>query len=404
MRSCYRLLRLTINLADSHTPLHRHLVPCLACFRIGRQSMVFLGIALITLCVATATVADDPAIMLLKNIATAWEKRQTLLKTAVWRAEGVAVVPRGWCNGMLYDEGEHATRQYPERDFQYHHSLTLWVDYAHRRVRKQVVRALCRNAELHGTADPYLEHAVFVFDGQYTLRHVPQDQNSLRSRAFPEVYVSHGLDMVLTLEDEFAFLAAGILDSPSSKRFGGPINENRYHVVGQAVHAGRPCVVLRTEPGVHSVVYHDIWVDIERDAAIVRMIGYDASRPFWCCEVEYGPMSGTWLPVRYSSRWYNARVYDFQITHVEVNPAIDPECFRLTVKRGVRVQNNVINEVYEALQDGDPLTVRPAATRAFGPRSYAGWASIIVAGLLAVRLAWIAIRNIAVRHRFRGQL
>lgn len=122
---------------------------------------------------------------------------------------------------------------------------------------------------------------------------------------------------------------------------------------------------MRTEVRPPSVQHDDIWVDVERDGAIVKMVTYYAdARPTdtLSFEFEYGPVARTWMPTEYSFAWppgwHSCRM---KVTRLELNAPIDPEVFRIVVDDGTIIQNSLTQEVYRAAERGDALRVRRIA-------------------------------------------
>ncbi len=327
-----------------------------------------------------------------KKILELWSKRRSLVKTAMWECEGKAVIPRGWCDPpddvSVPGAGE---RHYPEEDFEYDCTLKLWIDFERERIRREPVVALCQNLEETGRADPLALVQTCVFDGKYTVVSYAPEWMAHQWAGTPQVVIDEGMRFfVVNSEYAFAFVAAGMVDVPSQVPFYRGEDPSRFHIVGRATHQGRECVVVRTEVRPPSVKHYDIWVDVERDGAIVKRVSYANAKPTFTLNVEYGPVAGTWMPTEYSfaggPHWPSGRM---KVTRLELQAPIDPEVFRLVVDAGTIIQNNLTNEVYAGAERGDVLHVRRSAHGQEEKRlSFTTWAAVIIACLLALRIGW----------------
>lgn len=362
------------------------------CLVAGAHVQLLLGVCACSwLYHGHGCLAAEPAAPTVEQIIGLWTKRQRLLKTAFWECQGKVVLPRGWCDPDPFVYGT-PDRRYPQENYEYEFPLKLWIDYERGRLRTEYVHALCQNLQTDGTADPRLVQKINLFDGNYTFRADPEYWTS----ADPlRVHINKGMHFVTEPSHGFAFLAAGIIKSSSKAPFRSREDASTFSIVGSAAHQGRQCVLLRTDARSASAIHDDIWVDVERDAAIVKMVTYANGRPTQTVSVEYGPVGRTWLPTEYSFAWSSGSLAGrIKVIRVDVNARIDPDVFRLVVDEGTIIQNNISNQVYVAAERGDVLRVR---TRAYGAPSrglsFTTWAAVLIACLVVLRVSWWALRR-----------
>jgi hypothetical protein len=336
---------------------------------------------------AAGAAAAEPTV---EQIVELWRKRQRLIKTAVWEWKGTVVLPAGYCTGdPLYSPaGEIRTNP---KDFVYEHSQKLWIDYAHGRLRKETVGAVCVDFDGTGPVQPYLETNICVFDGNHTLVFCPRERNPHMAPDWQEVDIFAGMQFARFASDDFAYLAAGVIRTAFAGPNRRPLEPARFRMLGRARHEGRDCVLLRTELRPPSS-YDELWVDVERDAAIVRLVAYGKRGPFSTCTIEYGRAAGTWMPTAYSFSWDDGPSYRMKVTRLEVNPRLDPELFRLMVEAGTKIRNGLTGQSYAAAERGDALKVRPMGSGKWRI-SYTAGAAVAIACLVAVRIIWLGARS-----------
>ncbi len=336
---------------------------------------------------AFAQATIDP---LIQDIARSWQKRQKFIRTAIWKAEGLGVLPAGWCSSM---QGDNTLPPAPPRDFAYKINMTLYIDFERNRVRNEVVTCLCGDVEQQHDAEPYLLREVYVWDGANFVRYLPPQSNPALRPTDPHVYVHYPPTILLLTQQEFAFYAVGVLPTrkgtPTARALRILPDPAMYRVVGTVKYQGRECVVLRSE--VFRGNWYDVWVDPSRDAAILRQTWFveGKERPLWSAEAEYGPHAGTWVPTQFRLTKYREETR-LDTIECALNVPLDPDLFRVRVEAGTRIQSGALDSIFVTQRAGDVLQLQPGQGRSGGEASmrarYLLYVTLAVVGALIIRV------------------
>lgn len=160
------------------------------------------------------------------------------------------------------------------------------------------------------------------------------------------------------------FMAHGVVPTADSPlrvdRLPTEHEPDELRVRGTVAHAGRSCVVLRTDPtGTMPNISDEFWVDPDRQSAIARHIYYSGGSPTFRLDVEHTQTPHGWLP----KKWTHTTTVEgkvmtiirLTVDSVEVNPALREEDFTLPLKPGMIVTT------YDYPESGKGLdTARPA--------------------------------------------
>ncbi|MCL6504523.1 MAG: hypothetical protein K6T86_17725, partial [Pirellulales bacterium] len=174
-----------------------------------------------------------------------------------------------------------------------------------------------------------------------------------------------------------------------------------YSVHAFAEHAGRPCVVLRT-PSLHThdESFSELWVDVDRDAAIVREVYYARGEPYSTTSIEYGPFEGTWMPTALKYGQGVHRALELQVAELRLNIDLDPQLFQVRVPAGMRLQTP--EGVFTVDRETDVLAARPGRDGGTRPAAsflvYAFWATLAVSVGLLVRYLVVRWRRRAMQR------
>ena len=127
-----------------------------------------------------------------------------------------------------------------------------------------------------------------------------------------------------------------------------------YAVRRNVVSDGRLMTVLRT----HSVkeidgTFAELWVDVERQSAVVRSATYDNDMVFCRLDIRYGKGECGWWPRKWQLTYFRfgetaiGSVYRYQVSQFEGNPAVGPELFTEEPKPGMDVRDVSRGAVYQ---------------------------------------------------------
>lgn len=143
------------------------------------------------------------------------------------------------------------------------------------------------------------------------------------------------------------FHAHGIVPTSEDELYAGhlrrKIDPAQFYVHGKGVHGGRPCLVLRTEvlrPS--SKAFHEFWVDLARQAAIVRYAYWHGGEVDNNYDVRYDNGPDGWMPTSWTYTSFLGRrthtVGKFEVATRLVAPPLQDEDFHLEVRPGMRVR------------------------------------------------------------------
>jgi hypothetical protein len=343
--------------------------------------------------------AADPLDPVIQEIVRHWAKRQQLFRTAIWKARGKGVHLRHAC--IVTDEYPHVPAA-PAEDYVYDVEVALYFDFERNRVRHETVTCLCGNPapDRDGTRDPFLLHEIYIWDGAHHILYMPRARNPRLKPTQAEVLVYYPPVGMILPDREFAFYAAGLVRTrkatPKPEALRVEPDPGFYRIVGRANHEGRDCVILRSSEVRGG--WDEFWVDVARDAAIVRHGYYDGDVLYWSTQTSYTPLGGTWVPARFRHSVAGRRT-SLEITECKLNVPLDPELFRLRVEAGTLIQSGKLSAVFVAPRAGDVLRLGPegppsARENGFRPGHLTWITAAILAGL-CIRVAWILWKRTA---------
>jgi hypothetical protein len=360
-------------------------------------------VALALLCVlaclsASPGHAQDTPEALLKRIIAGWQKRQSLATTAVWIAEGVGYRRRGWCSDFLIPSTPIApgTGPVPAEDVHFPIHMRLYLDFARMRVRKEWVYYSCQQDERTGALEPYLLSTIQVFDGRNYIWFDPPEKNPQRGRVSPsleEITVHQDALWTFDSEQDPVFLAHGLIgEGPTPSRLKVPLQPAHLTITAQATYQGRACVIVRaaTSPG-NPDDFDDLWVDVERDGAVLRYVRFIGGQYAMSTNIEYAGQHGTWLPIAAQHATSSGAGCTLRFTNIELNTPFDPALFRVIARPGMRIGSD--GGVFVAEQEGDVLMQRPrpGAATGSGGQTYVLWGGLIATAMYACYWAYRAV-------------
>lgn len=340
------------------------------------------------------------------GIVDAWRERQQSVSRLKYVVESRRMVPKGTYN-LLPFTGSPPSRPYPAEDTFHNEVYTLAVDLDNNWAKQTFDGYVLHGESLDSIKTmrvlrDYREH---LYDGDVLQKYVPKSRNQTQ-KVNTELYLR-------TEDGKFAgrffsphiypvFFGHGILpgaeQSISPLRLRIPPDANLYHWRGRAANEGRPQVVLRTAnlvPGREE--FYDVWVDVERQAAITRWslvrVGEEAAR----CDIQYRRSDGRWLP----SRWqYMQRSggrlmgsCSCVVTEFQIDPTFPPGIFTVRPTAGMRYLDEATRTVFEKSDSGQPdLPARRARFRDETRRARVRWLTTGIVVLLGVSIGtffWI---------------
>jgi hypothetical protein len=271
----------------------------------------------------------------LKRVLNAWEQRRNSTHSIRYEVIGDVVVPKGRHNEDVLLETGPATGDYPSSDYRFEKRFNLAVDFDANHFRKELRREI-----FHGNLGRYLpQYIINTFDGSAFKGFAPRQENTgngyTPSLVNPDIALG-GTDLTnysgqFFLWDEYPmFFAHGIFNTAPDAKFSlkKSVDPTLLRVHGHSLQDKQPRVVLRTASN-ESGEFDEIWVDLERSAAITRWINYRPDRVAAVTDIQYQETPQGWLPLTWTMTFYEKKdwidaSYNNRVVKVVVNGGLDP--------------------------------------------------------------------------------
>lgn len=181
----------------------------------------------------------------------------------------------------------------------------LWLDFASRRVRSE------RSLEVLTTGSAgsaYLpDFRVGLRDRDRLIVHIPRDRQPAQAPRRAEFDYDLGGGRLFAGDLSPLLQAHGYLayDAYALGDFAAVADRKDFEVVGLDVWQGRECVVLR-RPWPNIPLSDEFWIDLGRDAAVVRSIQTVEGRKTGETSADYVSQEGVWMPAEWRCTYWNA--------------------------------------------------------------------------------------------------
>jgi len=319
-----------------------------------------------SLILAIPSPAQDPKSEL-ASVFAAWERRKTDVRTVRYVVHGKKVFPKG-CYSQEPGLPADVKGDVPKEDYIAKTSLWWLVDFQNNRFLRgdrtesfQVDRA---------TFIP--NYIVKVFDGSEFRAFAPREENTSSlyepSEYQPEIYLgtSGSTHHFFDAYEWPLLMAHGIItqELPDVRRWNTPPDRDRFRIHGRAVAAGRPCLVVRTQPRQdRRGQFEELWVDVPRDAAVLRWQRYRSGRVILTFDITYQEIANQWLPKEWRSVSYDheshvGSSFALQVTEIDVNLRVDPNDFQPKFEPGRVVLDNKDERFYRVESGGKLVPIR----------------------------------------------
>jgi hypothetical protein len=294
-----------------------------------------------------------------ESILEGWKKRRERVQRIRYSVAGESIVPKG---SQATDDLGMPKPAEPPQDVAQEQNVTFLLDMAHQRFRM----------ELEGSI--YVERAkalsprvsVIAFDGRDIMTAMPRDRNTSSVHTpgplDPDLMVSRGakkrnpLNAVIALYQAPLLFAHGFVPQYAQPpAFDRPPDVDDFIVRGQATRDGRPCIIVKTFPLHQSsqTSWDEYWVDVERDCAVVRQLGYKNDKPIVDLEITYQETKQGWLPQRWTGTTRNQKGIVLNVTRQRVkefviDPAASDADYRLEAGPGMIILEDDYDSPKEA--------------------------------------------------------
>jgi len=365
---------------------------------------------------ATGLVSGQQPDPRLTKVFADWQDRQERLSTIRYRVHGETVFAKG---SGTDDHGQRMNPASPDRDVIGNIQWEVLFDFSTQRHRwdKQ------EYSYLYSLKKLIPKFMISVSNGKIAQSHLPREKNASLAASPMEYDAEMGITrgslraVLFPAGSLPIFFGHGIVPLPLDRLYAGHLRRTYdpelLHVHGTGVHAGRQCLVLRTDTLRTAVSsYHEFWVDVERQSAVVRDASYVNDRVDNDYDVQYEKTSFGWMPLQWQNTVYtNGKTHVIHRLHVDerqASPAVTDADFRIETKPGMKIRDVRYEDVPNPL-----VTTAPAENTTYvvgepgglseplkGAEKWPIWLAWIPGGLLAVCLAGWLLR----RRRKRGSV
>ncbi|MHB1038387.1 MAG: hypothetical protein ACYC35_28560 [Pirellulales bacterium] len=339
-------------------------------------------------------ISGDP----LPQILSDWQRRRTQANTIRYVAEGTYMVPKGAFDGdPALPKATNGIAL--KEDYTCPFSGDWLVDFAGNRFRMEVSSAIFSISSVSFSPT----HDVWVFDGKELrcrMLGVSENRGKVYGRTQAE-FAYHKLDYaVITMSNFPLFLAHGLmLTGATMQKIGNlraPLDGTRVVAQGNAVSQGRSCVVLRTLPSARSAVFYELWVDVPRQSAVVRVQRYDGPGVLESnLDIEQEQKPQGWFPKQWrytrldTQKKLPSQIITAAVREFELNPKVGDDAFHIEPAAGMVVNDRRARTTYVVGPDGRKLSTDeapPVRTSRLG--IWLGMGALVVAGIVIACLVW----------------
>ena len=315
--------------------------------------MIRAILGVVVLLVAACSVAgqgqtepkDKKAIV--QQVFDAWKERRTKVKTVRYTVSGEMIIPKG----TIPPDGFGPTKAVamPKANLSSLVKVMMLLDFDKQRYHQDKEESGF-NAST-SRLEPQMRTT--TFDGKENWEVFPREVNA-RGPDDPDAVVVTGNfgKSGFTAEDWPFFIAHGMVPTTGNHitpgRFQPKIDQGEFYYHGSAVHAGRNCVVLRTElDHFTGKGFDEYWVDMARGGAVLRQVAYMDNFANLDLDVQYQETPAGWLlatwsvqrrePAHLQNPARTWRIHKFRVDSYELDPAVSPADFRATLTPGMKV-------------------------------------------------------------------
>ncbi len=347
-------------------------------------SRIFFGPAVVLAVLLSggdvAAQAPDPS---LERTFADWQKRRERIRSAHYRTEGEHVIPKGALGGVGLAPSAPPE---PPRDVSAPVKWSMLLDLSTNRHRLEFDEKRFDSKTGQFFSDTWTN----MFDGTVLRGTAARRDNHPPGRepapTDPDAGIYTGDMRGAAFEAKMwpMFLGLGIIVPPGEEVYPGKLHTTldieMFRVHGRAVHGGRPCLVIRCQPGAKSGLCYEYWVDTARDSSVVRLVRLVEGKTFGHAQIQYQQTQEGWLPKEWTYSLYGAGSkitysYHMRVKQLEVNPSVADDDFRPRVEPEMLVRKMHI----EAPASGPPAVVEKE-TRYFRAEEGGGLSEVEFSG------------------------
>lgn len=336
-----------------------------------------LMLALTALFAATTQVgrAEQPSSVgevVVKDILTRWNKRQSQYRNAKWTYAGTTMIPKGYSSDPDFrsELPKNAAGDIPVADHESTLQIELTLDLVSNRVRRKYSSDIFFVSEARFTPDVEVD----LFDGKKFQNYALCDENtssdSAPARYQPDVTLfgqeSPGMFMFFRPVDLPVLMFHGLCPTaeapltPSRLQSSLPPADFKY--VSETTVDGDRVVILeagRSKSDVTAMT--EIWVNMERDALPVYIINTKGSPAIETSryEITHERLPGGWRPAEWTLRSFSLEgktesLRKVLVTRVEYDQDLSSQLFSTEIRPGMVVSDRRSNQWYVKGNVGEP--------------------------------------------------
>ncbi|MGL4555415.1 MAG: hypothetical protein ACRC33_29965 [Gemmataceae bacterium] len=324
-----------------------------------------------------------------KQVFAAWKARRARVKSVRYEVSGEVIVAKG--SNTIGDDGFTPLKvPLPPRDVSTPQSATLLLDFEGQRFAHDQRKSLWHPDK----PSPQRQVTRTTYDGKERWMAWPPGESG-RPPSAPDVTVATGnLRMAaFTPRDWPMFIAHGYVPTNQTRilpgRFLPKVNENEFYLHGRGKHAGRDCVVLRTEVDhLTGKGFTEYWVDVARGGAVLRCTIYSGGFTPFDLELRYqdlpgdGQLAGWTYTVRNGKQTLS--IYRLRVDACVPDVPVEASDFTVTIRPGMSLVRKHLGGHEDSI--APPTTVseqRYRVTSRDGRTSF-GWAWWAAVGAVLV--------------------
>lgn len=276
-----------------------------------------------------------------------WQMRHDTIQRMRYLVKGQSIIPRG---SATDDMGKALEPPEPAKDIAQKQDTVLLLDIPGTRFRMEQETQFYN----YGQKKLLPLHKITIFDGNTLYGEIPREVNAqagyVRQPLEPDLCISKNYAAYRPLKAINAYWLSPLLFAhglvpqlAAAPSFLDKLDIDDFNVRGQAVHAGKTCLVLRTFPVPSGTArcFDEYWVDVSRDSAVLRHLAYMNDKLLTDLDVSYQQTTHGWIPLSWVgiTRDYTKgnliNVTRLRAQEFSFEPLVAESDFRVDVKPGM---------------------------------------------------------------------
>lgn len=305
---------------------------------------------------------SQPPEPVVESILNAWQERTKRLPRATYRVQGEmttyleTVVDGETGRPIQIPAGKAKQLTWPVE-------WTLTFDLPTNRFRLETCERYLYVPKLEVRHYNYIRS----FDGENFYESQFRDRNPFTdfTRPRPELVMIRGYhrDQPIDALYRAPFVGHGVVPVNNEAIYPGRLvfsHDPEFFVVhAHSTWQNRPCTILRTRPvGLQKASFDEIWVDRERDGAVIRLLDYFEGRVSLETSITYNRTDSYWLPESWVRTWRNGEntmmVEQSRVLDRTIEPPLSDRLFLVEPKPGMLVLKGETKQSADMQKGSEP--------------------------------------------------